>query len=559
MKLSVRVILSLLPCALALWGCPAAESQTPSTYQPQAEVSGMEMYQIGGNEMVVNVNGKSMPAPEIFPNPNGSTTVIFFRNSRMSQALNGSIGVETVPMLNSLHAEQVNGGVAVTAATGLPIRLTCMYGTAPSDAYTLRFAAEEQRAVDAEAAPQTSLGQFASYNTPININFRDADIKDAFMLLSLHIKKNIIIDDSMPRRLVNMEFKDVPACQVYEYLMRVYGLSCEMLGENTIVVGTADGLAKSMGIGGTQLFHVAYADAAKVRDMLPRLTDVPKENIVLDERRRTIYVRAAPEKLKRVAAAMRSLDRPGKQVMLQARILQFTKNASKEVEAIVNAVYDHWWLNYSRGAAAGGYSRSSGIIGVADGMNGVVQGVLREFDASISAMEEKNLGTAIAAPSLITIDGHPAVIDLSEEYPYVSDRTEYGKAVWSSKTVGPTMEFTPLVGRNGLITIKLDINAREYLGSWSSGGDQVAPRTGQRRVISNVRVRDGEPFVVGGLMRDNLIKNTIKVPVLASIPFFGELFKYNTKRRDNTQVIMVVVPFILDTPDTAVEEEHQAL
>ena len=72
---------------------------------------------------------------------------------------------------------------------------------------------------------------------------------------------------------------------------------------------------------------------------------------------------------------------------------------------------------------------------------------------------------------------------------------------------------------------------------------------------SILRVWDGEFFVVGGLFRDNKTNRRVRIPVLGQLPILGELFTYRYNERNKTQVVMLVVPHILEIPDVAVEQE----
>ncbi|MDI9369554.1 MAG: type II and III secretion system protein, partial [Synergistota bacterium] len=69
-----------------------------------------------------------------------------------------------------------------------------------------------------------------------------------------------------------------------------------------------------------------------------------------------------------------------------------------------------------------------------------------------------------------------------------------------------------------------------------------------------IRVRDGEPFVVGGLHKDVKRSERGRIPVLSDIPLLGELFKYRRDTRDKSEVAMIVIPYILTTPDGPVEQ-----
>jgi type IV pilus assembly protein PilQ len=121
------------------------------------------------------------------------------------------------------------------------------------------------------------------------------------------------------------------------------------------------------------------------------------------------------------------------------------------------------------------------------------------------------------------------------------------------------MTLTPKIGRDGVITVEVDIETGEVLEMIAGSTGEQMPRTSTRKVTTNVRVRDGEPFVVGGLFRETDTRTTTRIPVLGSIPLLGEIFTFRNNLRENTQVAIVVVPYILNTPDIAIEQERVML
>jgi type IV pilus assembly protein PilQ len=117
------------------------------------------------------------------------------------------------------------------------------------------------------------------------------------------------------------------------------------------------------------------------------------------------------------------------------------------------------------------------------------------------------------------------------------------------------MTLTPKIGRDGFVSIELNIETGEIIGTSAGSTGEQMPQTSTRKITTNVRVRNGEPFVGGGLFSENDTRSTTKVPVLGSIPLLGELFTYRNNSRRNTQVAIIVVPYILNTPDIAIEQE----
>ena len=566
---------AFLSFLIAAFCCPAFAAGKQKGRDELANLpvlANVEMYPIGDTEVVVGFKGKGLPEPETVFDVN--RVRITFRDVRLDTSDMTDYSV-SVPMLSSVSTAQVSRDVVIEMTAESPLQLRSLRGVAPADSYTLRFitSAKVEKMVQEPAATRVVVkkpvptGPFAS-TTPITLDLRDTELRDVFRMLGAHMKKNIIIDPSLPPALVTMTLKNVPLSEAFAYLMKTYDVSYHMVGKDTIAVGTVDGLAKISGNEETRTFNVAYADPVALQALLVNLTKMPADRVVVDPRLRALYVTSNPLKLSEVAALLQKLDRPGRQVMLQARILEFSDGAKLDVETALNAVYNHWWFTY--GGASGGkggfiddnrlgrnftepsdQSLSPGRTGLLTPMHGI----WREFDVAFRAVEEKGLGKTLASPSVITLDGEEAEVRLTEDYPYISERDDAGNATWATKTVGPQLKMTPKVGRDGVITVKLEIETGEVLEMIRGSTGEQMPRTSTRSVSNQVRVRDGEPFVVGGLFRDNQTKNRVRIPVLGQLPILGELFTYRYNERRKTQVVMLVVPHILEIPDVAVEQE----
>ncbi|MDR2175498.1 MAG: hypothetical protein LBO82_06130 [Synergistaceae bacterium] len=536
----------------------------------------VELYQLGDADLILGLRGRALPLPEA--DISGNTAAFVLREVRKDKSVDENRpSMSLLPMLSRLDVRQDGRDVVVTLTLNRPVQLQAMSGSEPADAYTLRLMEAERRqklrgepdATRQPQTPKTPAGPFA-VNTPITLNLRDAELRDVFAMLGVHLKKNIIIDPSLPSVLVTMSLKNVPLSEAYDYLMKTYDIGCKIVGKDTLIVGTADGLAKISGEEETRMFRIAYADPAALAPLLPRLTRIRDDKLVVDPRLRVLYATSIPSILEEVAIAVQRLDHPGRQVMLHARILEFTNNAGLEVETALNAVYEHWWFNYSGNSGVrSGYADDnrvgrqintqnpdSALVPVTTDLTTPMQGVWREFDAAFRAVENKGKGKTLANPSLIAIDGQPATISLTQDYPYISGRDDGGNPSWSTETVGPQMTLTPKIGRDGFVTVEIDIETGEIIGmSAGSTGEQM-PQTSTRKVTTHVRVRNGEPFVVGGLFSENDTRTTTRIPVLGSIPLLGELFTFRNNTRRNTQVAIVIVPYILHTPDAAVEQER---
>ncbi|MEA4951365.1 MAG: type II secretion system protein GspD [Aminobacteriaceae bacterium] len=570
-------IFILLVFALAGFGAlvadsPALAEEKPS-YAHLPPVGGLMVRQLGSDSILVELKGTSLPLPEV--DTLGTDVVTFTLAGAYLPAVKWERDFN-LPLVSLVRADQDGEKVVFKMRVSSPMSLKTMEGKAPSNRYVLRLSTAgfvERENIQADLLkPQAPVAATAgdpfSKTLPVTLDLRDVELRDVFRMLGAYANMNIVADPSVPNTLVTMTLKGVPLNEAMGYLMRMYNMSYAIMGK-TIIVGTPDSIGKTTGKESTRQYRIAYADMKAVGGLVQGLAGVNK--VVIDERLRTLYVTGRPEQFLEVEKVLQQVDHPGRQVMLQARIIEVTDSGKEELETIIDAVYNQWWFNYSSAGAGAGYvyadqpanynpqtgdNRPAPLAPITgSGLKNIAEGSLTKLlDFGLRALVTKNKGKVLADPSIITIDGKKAVIKLVENYPYISERDEAGNPTWSEKEVGPILEFTPTVGRDKMVSIDLKIETGEIIGTYRGQAGEQFPQTTNREVTTNIRVRDGEPFVVGGLYKDQEKVEKHRVPLLSDIPLLGELFKYKSETRDKTEVAMIVIPYILDIPDTTVEK-----
>ncbi len=388
----------------------------------------------------------------------------------------------------------------------------------------------------------------------VTLELRDTELKDLLRVLCSHIDRNVIIDPSMPNPTITMSLNNVRIDEVFNFLMRTYGIYCYSAGVNTISFGSRDGLYKLSGEEDLKTFPIAYADLDAIRPILASLTKLPEANFIIDKRLRNIYVRANPSLMNEISKYLNMIDAPGKQVMIHASIFEFSDSAQRDVENAINAVYDHYNFNFDgdSGGSLIGLRRWPNPFNITNDNGDEVEinsgrAELVVYN-SFKALETKGKGKVLANPSVIAIDGQEAKISMTEDYPYVSARDDDGNVTWSTQNVGPQLTFTPKIGRDGEVSLKINIETGEVIEMMRGSNGEQMPRTSKRVVNTEIRVRDGMPFVIGGLFRENNTRTRNKIPVLGDIPLLGSLlFSTNNKSNVKTQVVIIVTPYILDS------------
>ena len=505
------------------------------------------IYQLGMSEFIIRINGKKLPQPEAETDDN--SLVIFFDGARAKNpegiALSMTNVLESIPVLYNFEIENLSDDqISIQLDATSPLKIHTASRTAGGYSFRVQAETVSQNVPDGfmpppktpADAPTTSLPFTAQTRT--TIEFREAELQDVFRLFMAALGRNIVLDASFPRDvMVTMTLVDVRIDEIMNYMLRTYDLACYNYGPNITAFGTREGLYKLSGAREIKNFRIAYAEPATVSTMLQNLTGITANEIVVDERMRTLYVNTNPAKMDEVEDLIGRIDTPAQQVMIRASIFEFSDAATKDVQKSLNMVYDKW--TFLSDPASG-----TGTLIFDDHTYSEGRSALdRYITATFNALETRNKGRTIANPSVIAIDGQEATITLKQDIMYSAGRDDSGNPTWETEEVGPELKFTPKIEANGYINLKITINTGDYLGTDTDGNI----RTTDRNVETTIRVKDGMPFVVGGLFQDVNSTLTNKIPILGDIPLIGALFRYKSTDRDKNQAVMIVTPYILET------------
>ena len=168
------------------------------------------------------------------------------------------------------------------------------------------------------------------------------------------------------------------------------------------------------------------------------------------------------------------------------------------------------------------------------------------INLSISALVTKNLAKILSRPSVTTMSGEEAIIQVGGEIPYITyDRN--GVAVTEFKSYGIILQLKPIADADDRVTSTIHAEVSNMSGESVDG----QPILNMRRADSVVTVRSGSTMIIGGLMDSTERKIVNKFPLLGDIPILGEFFKYTSKSKDKQELIILVTPYIVDDDESS--------
>lgn len=107
-----------------------------------------------------------------------------------------------------------------------------------------------------------------------------------------------------------------------------------------------------------------------------------------------------------------------------------------------------------------------------------------------------------------------------------------------------TLKITPQISESNFVRLKI----QQSIDDVEALDPTLGPTTSKRKVTNTVVVRDQQPVVIGGLMRDIEVTGVDKVPILGDIPILGILFRKSAKRVEKRNLLMVITPYIIEDP-----------
>jgi pilus assembly protein CpaC len=271
------------------------------------------------------------------------------------------------------------------------------------------------------------------------------------------------------------------------------------------------------------------------------------------------------------------------QVMLEVRFVEATRQAGRDLGVQWNVFGQHTLANIGNRTAAsqlpvtpaglspfkqpGAQLGDSPVIagGPNVGSNGLgispidVAGVLSgtapfgvvvskliskgfETDAIINALETKGVARALAEPNLVALSGDTASFLAGGEYPIPVPGT-LGSITVDYKRYGVGLAFTPTVLGDGLINMKIEpeVSQLDFSHMVTIGGLSIPPLI-VRRASTTVELRDGQSFVIGGLLQSTNQNAIDQLPWLGDVPVLGALFRSASYQKQETDLAIVVTP-----------------
>jgi len=275
--------------------------------------------------------------------------------------------------------------------------------------------------------------------------------------------------------------------------------------------------------------------------------------IVPDETTNYLLIEATPDDYAKIMRLIETLDAMPRQVLIEVLIAEVSLN--KDFEYGIE-----WWLQQH----ASKYEISSGIQYGLGANQGNLFGFTYyganpdHFWNFLYFLATKSRLQVLSSPHITVRDNEKASINVGEEVPIATGetlgtvQTQGTSAIERRiqyKSVGVILEVTPHISEDGFVSLEISQEVSNAQQNTVSGID--SPIITTRKTKTTLMVQDGHAIVIGGIIEHERDKVHKKVPLLGDIPFLGKLFSYELTTEKNTELIVMLTPHVIRTPEDA--------
>ena len=279
-----------------------------------------------------------------------------------------------------------------------------------------------------------------------------------------------------------------------------------------------------------------------------------------------IVVRGTPDQVALAQKLVDDLDKAKPEVLIEVAVMQVSRDKAHTLG--INpptSVSVSLQPNISTSTSSSSSSTTTGSSTSSNGINLNTIANLNATDfqvtipqATATALMSSSDTKVIQSPQVRALDGQKATLKIGDRVPVATGSFQPGiggvginplvNTQFQYLDVGVNIEITPRVHAGREISLKLSMDVSD-VDSYVSIGGISQPVIGQRKIENDIRLKDGEVSLLGGMMEDSRTKSLTGIPGLASIPILKYLFSQDTSDHSTHEIVFVLIPHIIRGPE----------
>ncbi len=272
------------------------------------------------------------------------------------------------------------------------------------------------------------------------------------------------------------------------------------------------------------------------------------ERYAVDEMLNTILFSGSGKSWSEALTMIKRLDKPAPSVMVEVILAEVTLDETEQ-----SAIE---WLFKSSIGAYNAVGSTVGALGASEGGFNLSLSNGNSTRAALNFLYENSRAKIRSRPRVMVKSGESASIDVGDRIPTITSNVQSTTSsdaqivqTVSYQETGVLLDVTPTVHASGFVDLEVSQEISEVSGDTYSDID--SPTISSRSIETVLTLRDGGSVLIGGLIRSSSSEGEVGVPVLGKLPLLGKLFRGDNSANKRTELMIMIIPYILNSPDEA--------
>jgi len=376
----------------------------------------------------------------------------------------------------------------------------------------------------------------------VSVDATQTPLVEVLRILAEKSGLNIVTSPDAEDKQISIHLVRTPLEEALNLVVRAAGLGYERVG-NSILVALPEDLEEETGLS-THVVDLKYADASEIEPLIKGIA----ESVTSDKRTGKLVIVASPGMLEEIRLVIDALDVPPVQILLETEVVEVSTDDLMELGIDWSRITKQTVIVTEQQPEPSGPNElpdemAYGNVGLD---NDNIYRQTKALEIALDYLETNGKARILSQSKLATLNNTKAEIHIGDVIPYtVTGYTTTGVLELNveKERVGVEVDVTPRVSGDGHITAIVEPNVSSIVG-WVGPNGEI-PWTKERRASTQVRVKDGQTFMIAGLLSEDETRNVQKVPILGDIPLLGYLFQHVRTQIKHSDLIIKITPTVI--------------
>ncbi len=432
-----------------------------------------------------------------------------------------------------------------------------------------------RRELEAKLAAARSVPELKPLSpTPITLKMNNQPPRVLFETVGKLAGINVLFDPEfttqVPGRPLNVELVNATLEEALDYIALITKAFWKPLSSNAVFV-TADNPTKRQEYE-DQVAKVFYLTNVATQQELTEIMSAIRavtnaQRIFPLQTQMALLVRGTVDQVALAEMLLRNLDRPRPEVVVDVFVMEVNRSRTRDLTSGIPGLNIPIVFTPRNSVSRGGGPPGSGSGGGSSDLISLSRlDKLSTSDWSLTlpgalleALMSDRSTRVLQSPQVRTADGMKASLRIGDKVPYSTGgfQPAFGQIGTGLNTlfntfqfldVGVNVDLTPKVHGADEVSLHVELDISQVRDRVDIGGISQ-PLVGQRKVIHDIRLREGEVSLLGGLIQTQETKAVSGIPGLASIPLLGRLFSSESVERNESELVVAIVPRVVRAPE----------